>query len=197
MLALFYDKETTGLPIWKEPSEHPDQPHIVQMVAKLIDTTTRRTVQSLDLIIKPDGWTIPDDTAEIHGITTEHALAVGVGEKAAVSMLNDLSAVADKRIAHNEQFDTRIMRIALKRYFGDEAADAWKQRPAECTMRMSTNICNLRGTHAGKNKWPRLTEAYEFFMGEPMADAHTAMGDVNGCIAVYFAIQDFQAGDAA
>lgn len=26
-LALFYDTETTGLPLFSEPSEHPGQPH--------------------------------------------------------------------------------------------------------------------------------------------------------------------------
>ncbi|WP_182340872.1 hypothetical protein [Comamonas koreensis] len=62
-LALAYDTETTGLPLFKEPSEHPDQPHIVQLGAILVDLNTRTTIASMDVIIRPDGWTIPDEVA--------------------------------------------------------------------------------------------------------------------------------------
>ena len=198
MLKLFYDKEATGFPIWKEPSDHPDQPHIVQMAAKLVDDDTRRTVQSINLIIKPDGWEIPAEVTEIHGITTEHAIDVGVDEATAVQLMYSLSRVADKRIAYNESFDSRIMRIALKRYYGENIAERWKAQQVECTMRMSTPICNLpKGNGRAGQKWPKLEEAYEFFTGKQMENAHSAMADVTACIAVYFAIQDFQAGDAA
>lgn len=30
-MYLVFDTETTGLPIWKEPSDHPDQPHVVDI----------------------------------------------------------------------------------------------------------------------------------------------------------------------
>ena len=36
-LAIFYDTETTGIPLFSEPSEHPGQPHIVQLAACLVD----------------------------------------------------------------------------------------------------------------------------------------------------------------
>lgn len=40
-LLCFWDTETQFLPLWKEPSEHPDQPHIVELAAVLVDTQTR------------------------------------------------------------------------------------------------------------------------------------------------------------
>jgi DNA polymerase III epsilon subunit-like protein len=86
-LALFYDTETTGLPLLKEPSEHPDQPHIVQLAACLVDLDTRNTIASMDVVVRPRGWTIPDDVAAIHGITTAHALDVGIPEEMAIDML--------------------------------------------------------------------------------------------------------------
>jgi DNA polymerase-3 subunit epsilon len=73
MRALFFDTETTGLPLFHEPSEDPRQPHLVQLAAVLVDIDTRKTLGSLDLTIAPDGWEIPDDVVKIHGITNEHA----------------------------------------------------------------------------------------------------------------------------
>jgi len=53
-IALAFDTETTGLPLFKEPSEHPDQPHIVQLAAVLVDLDTRRELASMDVIVKPE-----------------------------------------------------------------------------------------------------------------------------------------------
>jgi len=196
-LALFYDTETTGLPLFKEPSEHPDQPHIVQLAACLVDLDTRNTIASMDVIIQPDGWTIPDEVAAIHGITTEHAKVVGVPAKLALQMFLEL-ATGRKRIAHNEQFDARLVRIALLRHFSAEAADDWKEGKAECTQKMATPIVKAPPTAkmlaVGRNhfKSANLGESVLHFTGKPLENAHSAMADVQGCMAVYFAIQDQQ-----
>lgn len=203
-LALFYDTETTGLPLFGEPSEHPDQPHIVQLAACLVDLDTRQTVAGMDVIICPDGWTIPDNVAAVHGITTEHAEAVGISEKLAVEMFMALWAGPGRtRIAHNESFDARILRIALKRLFDkpDEVlpiSDEWKAGTAECTARLATPICALPPTEKMKaakrfhHKTPNLTEAYRHFAGKELENAHSAMADVLACRDVYFAIQDMK-----
>lgn len=197
-LALVYDFETSGLPLFSEPSEHPDQPHVVQVGAQLVNMDTRIVVQSLDVIVRPVGWTIPDEVAQVHGITTEMAMDLGVPEEAAIEMLLELwkPEMPRLRIGHNEQFDARIMRIALKRFFGDELADKWKAGAAMCTQRLATPIMKLPPTEkmkaAGRNghKSANLREAYEFFTGKPLTGAHNAMVDVDGCKAVFFAIQD-------
>lgn len=190
-LLLFYDTETNGMPLWKEPSGHPGQPHIVQLAAKLIDTDTRKVIHALDMIIKPDGWNIPDEVVEIHGITTDHADRVGVPEIDAVRSLLSVWNIADRRVAHNELFDMRMVRIALKRLFDESLADDWKNYPYDCTMRTAAPICNLPKDNGRRGaKWPKLNEAYEFFTGKKLEDAHTAMADVDACIAVYFAIEE-------
>ena len=89
-LAIFYDTETTGLPLFKEPDNHPSQPHLVQVAAHLVDMDTRDVVQSIDLIVKPDNWIIPDEVAAIHGITTEHANEVGVPEDFVLRVFGNL-----------------------------------------------------------------------------------------------------------
>jgi DNA polymerase III subunit epsilon len=200
-LALVYDTETNGLPLFSEPSEDPRQPHIVQLGACLVDLDTRKTLSSLDVIIRPDGWTIPDDVAAIHGITTDYALAVGIPEHTAVDLFLAMWARASERIAHNESFDARILRIAIKRHIDSldpnavvPKSDVWKAGAAKCTQLLSTPILKLPPTEkmrkAGRfhHKSANLGEAYQHFTGKPLEGAHSAMVDVQACMAVYFAI---------
>jgi len=197
-LGLFFDFETSGLPLFDQPSDDPRQPHIVQVGAQLVNLDTRIVVQSLDVIVRPNGWTIPDEVAQVHGITTEMAMDLGVSEELAAEMLLELwkPQLPRLRIGHNEQFDARIMRIALKRFFDDPTADGWKAGSAQCTQKLSTPILKLpptekmRAAGRGHHKSANLREAYEFFTGQKLAGAHNAMVDVDGCKAVYFAIQD-------
>lgn len=190
----FYDTETTGLPDFRAPSEAPQQPHLVQLAACLVDADTRKTIASMDVIVRPDGWSIPEDVSRIHGITTEHAMEVGVPESLAVGMFMELWGHRT-RIAHNEQFDARILRIALMRHEDLASADDWKSGQSECTARMSTPIIKIpptpRMVAAGFNKFKtaNLSEAFRHFMGRDFENAHSALADVNACAAVYFAIK--------
>jgi DNA polymerase-3 subunit epsilon len=193
MNVIFYDTETQGLPLFNEPSEDPRQPHIVQLAACLVDLETRKTIASMDVIVRPNGWSIPEDVAKIHGITTERAADVGIPEAIALDMFMELYG-GRLRVAHNESFDARIMRIALLRH-GRNAltADAWKDGKAECTQQLSTPILKLPPTEkmlaAGRThfKSANLGEAYRHFTGKELIGAHSALADVQACMAVYFA----------
>lgn len=192
---LFYDTETTGLPDFKAPSEAAHQPHIVQIAAAVVDAETRQVLSSLDLMIRPNGWTIPDEVSAIHGITTEMAGDIGIPEDIALSAFLEMWRGVNLRVGHNESFDARIVRIAMMRY-GDLAADEWKAGKAECTARLATPICKIPPTDrmlaVGRthHKTATLTEAYRHFTGLELENAHSAMADVKACMAVYFAIKD-------
>jgi DNA polymerase-3 subunit epsilon len=194
---LCYDVETQGLPLWHEPSDDPRQPHLVQVAAALVHMPTRQIVDSMNVIVKPDGWEIPDEVAAIHGITQAIALERGIPEADAVAQLVALWRRAEGKFGHNESFDRRLVRIALKRFVGAEIADEWKAASFNCTCFLATPIMNMAPTErmkaagfGGKPKKPKLTEAHQFFVGRPLDGAHDAMNDVHGCLAVYFAIQD-------
>lgn len=206
--AIFYDTETQGLPDFKAPSEAEHQPHIVQLAAALVDLYGRQITESMDVIVRPDGWVISAEVSAIHGITHEMAMDVGIPEKDAVeqflALMRDTDANAmcppfRQRIAHNEQFDARIIRIALMRYFGEELANEFRAAPASCTMRAATQIVKAPptekmravGRHHFKN--PNLGECVRHFFDRELKGAHNAMVDVQACIDVYFAIQDHQA----
>lgn len=206
----FYDTETTGLPLWSIPSEHPDQPHVCQIAAELCVEETGETLQQMNMIILPDGWTIPDEVAAIHGITTERALAEGVAADLAYRHFIELWMESNLRCGHNESFDMRMVRIQLMRhahYSGAQVgdlmfADYWKAAPAYCTQGNSTRIINLPPTAKMVKakrmgpKSPNLGEAYEFFTGEKLEGAHDAMVDVRAAKAVYYGIKKHLAAAA-
>lgn len=194
---LVFDTETTGLPDFAAPSEAAHQPHIVQLAALLVDPVSRATIASMDVIVRPDGWAIPDDVAAVHGISTERAAALGVSESIALGLFLDLWGRAALRVAHNESFDARIIRIAQHRFdCGD--LDAWKAGKAECTACLATPLCQIPPTEkmvrAGFNKFktPNLGEAYRHFTGRELENAHSAMADVLACRDIYFAMKDFE-----
>jgi len=187
-LILFYDTETTGIPLFNKPSEHPSQPHIVQLAAILVDEETRKTVSSIDLIIEPNDYEIPQETTGIHGISTEFARDVGVNLEPAIDTFMDMWS-GRKRIAFNESFDARIIRIAMHRLsYPENFLESWKAGEKECAMHAARSYTNLP-----KNKPPRLSEAYKHFFGVEFQDAHSAMADTLACRDIYFAIQDLKA----
>lgn len=202
-MILFFDTETTGLPVRGAGDDHPDQPHLVQVAACLCDEAGKLW-GSLSLVIFPQSWTIPAQAARIHGITTEIAGKVGVGEDAAVMALSDLARCASTIVAHNLDFDRAIVRMALRRHEA-KAVDWWNRLPGFCTMREAAAVCRIpptpRTVAAGINGWksPTLMEAYGHLVGTPPADGcHEAGQDMHACRAIYAALtRPKLAGEAA
>jgi DNA polymerase-3 subunit epsilon len=191
-MILFWDTETTGLPDFRAPSDAPQQPHLVQMALVLCEPTGAE-VEAHSVIIRPDGWVIPDEIAKIHGITQEIALERGIPETDAVVMFLAAIGKADIRVAHNESFDRRIMRIAMLRSgISRDQIEAIEARPSFCTCTTAGPIVNLPPTDrmraAGftKPKPPKLAECIKHFFGEELPGAHDALIDVRACARIYF-----------
>lgn len=190
-MFLAFDTETTGLPDWRSPSDAAHQPHLVQLAMILMDENLVEKA-SVSLIIRPDGWVIPDEVAKIHGITTDIAMALGVPEKMATrlyaSLLYDTGAAV---LAHNVDFDLRIMRIAMLRAGWTKEQLDGRKVESHCTMKAATPIVNIPPTPkmvaAGFNK-PKnasLTECVKHFFDEDLEGAHDALVDVRACVRVF------------
>lgn len=183
-LILFFDTETTGLPLFTEPSDDPRQPHIVQIAAELCNHRGE-VVDTWEAIINP-GVPIPAEVSAIHGITDEIA-ATGIAE---YEMLHEFFAFVDRAelvVGHNVSFDLRMVRIQSARILGDK----WEcPKPTFCTCTEAKDIVKSPAKTRGKFKKPNLTETVKHFFGEDLADAHTAMADTTACRRVYFAIKD-------
>lgn len=181
---IFYDTETTGLPDWKVPSDSEVQPHIVQLGALLVNADTKEVIEEMDVIVRPDGWIIPQEMTDIHGISQERALEEGIPEKEALELF--IAMCGDNPLAaHNRTFDKRIIRIATKRYCDEAVQEAWadnKERHV-CTMIDAKKVMGLK-------KNPTLAEAYEHFTEKKLEGAHNAMVDAKACMEIYFTMKD-------
>jgi DNA polymerase-3 subunit epsilon len=66
----------------------------VQLAGALVDMTSREIIASPDVIVRRDGWIIPDEGVAVHGNTNEHAAAVGIPESLALSCSSSCGAGA-------------------------------------------------------------------------------------------------------
>ncbi len=184
-MICFYDTETTGLPDFKKPAEDPSHPHIVQLGAILCDAS-RRVVSEINVLIRPDGWTVPPEATAIHGITQEMAERYGLKLETAIKLFLALADRAELLVAHNYDFDEKMVRREFHHIGAPVVAEAFRARAKYCTMKAATPICQLPGKYGFK--WPNLQEAHTHFLGRPFDGAHDAMADVRACMAVYYAM---------
>ena len=177
--VLFFDTETTGIPDrtakWNE--DFNEYPHIVQLAWKIGEKAESH-------IIRPDGWEIPAETVEVHGITKEYAMEHG---EPFVFVIDRFIAFAEKAgllCGHNIHFDTSIIKANILRELGWEYYDAnnvesalYKGKRID-TMRPTMKWVDARMAN-GRIKFPNLSELYaRCFPGETFP-AHDAMEDVN------------------
>ncbi|MGI9489132.1 MAG: 3'-5' exonuclease [Geminicoccaceae bacterium] len=184
-MYLFFDTETTGMYNFKSTHDDPAQPHIVQLAACLVDKIGN-VRGSMNMIVKPP-IPIPEGASAVHGITDEIAEHYGFELDEALDVFWKLEARAETLVAHNVNFDRKMLRSAFHRADMHNSFDAFSRAKTFCTMQATTPILKLPG-HRGY-KWPRLEEAYSHFFDEPLEGAHDAMIDVMACKDVFFALK--------
>ena len=196
MAATVYDTETTGLPFFNERSNDPRQPHLVQLAILLLNGDGSEA-RSECVIVKPDGWIIDTANASIHGITQERAMDEGIAEDQAVDLFLAMQSRGAVRVAHNESFDRRILRIAMTRAgIERDMIEAIEKRASYCTCNAATPLVNLPPTEkmiaAGimRPKSASLIECMAHFFGETLPGAHDALVDARACGRLYTHLQD-------
>ena len=182
---LFFDTETTGLPkSWKEPvSSTQNWPHIVQIAWASFDDCGAKLAFN-DFIIKPEGFVIPESATAIHGISTGKALAEGVPIAAVLREFSEAVAGAAQLIAHNLDFDEKMVRVESLRL---GLPDIFQAVPKICTMKSATDHCKIPGPYG--NKWPKLSELHIKLFGEDFEDQHNAASDVLCCAKCFFELK--------
>ncbi|MBO6759642.1 MAG: 3'-5' exonuclease, partial [Roseivirga sp.] len=185
-MYLIFDTETTGLPQnYNAPlTDFENWPRLVQIAWQLHDMRGNLLV-ARNLIVKPEGFTIPYNSVQIHGITTERALEEGKDLKEVLAMFEEDMKGAEFGIGHNIEFDYNIV--------GSEFLRAGLTNPLEHleeldTKLVSTNYCAIPGGRGGQFKWPTLTELHTKLFGKAFAEAHDAAYDVDATARCFFGL---------
>ena len=180
MLDLIFDTETTGFARFKDPWEHPDQPHIVQIAARLVEND--KLYGEFQAIVNT-GVASSEGALKTHGITEEVRKRVGISileASRAFAMLLDKS---DRLVAHNMKFD--IILVGAMFHRSGLSTVQFIRRPKFCTMHALTPIMTLPGPRGGY-KWPKLEEAYKAYVDpDGFEGAHDAMADVIACEQIF------------
>ena len=195
--VLIFDTETTGL-IPKHTTVLADWPHIVQLSCIFINLDKLDEMFVDNFIINP-GVLIPKESADIHGITNEIAEDKGINIQGALLSFAYFLENADIIVAHNLNFDKRIIETELKR-MGYPNVFNTKPRQIYDTMKKGTNMCNIMRTGKGGRqykKFPKLSELYEHLF-KPKVDcceyknAHNAIYDVIMTLRCYLKMNEIE-----
>lgn len=189
MKLLFFDTETTGLPKSREPAyKGPNNwPHIVSISWVLQDGDR---MERKSFIIRPNGWTIPEESTRIHGIT--HDRAVTEGSFLSDVMLQFLLVEHDYIIAHNLDFDLNVIINACLWDLGIAMPDFGRRF---CTMKFSTDLLRLPLGN-GRSGWksPKLSELYKYVMNkDPQGQLHSSDYDTELLVEIVNNFRPFKA----
>lgn len=186
---LFFDTETTGLPIrYNAPVNDSDNwPRLVQL-AWLMVNEEGKILQEKSFIIYPDGFTIPKDKTLKHSITTEQAQREGRPLRDVMEEFMFDLHLAQSVVGYNIDFDKHIVGAELCRL--DMDYDQLMDKPTTCTMQSSTDYCAIPNPNGYFGyKWPSLQELYYKLFNRDFSDAHDALADITATKECFFELK--------
>ena len=203
MRTLVFDSETTGLSKTQiiSPSTIHLWPHVVQFSYIVFDTESNEIVKIKDSIIKvPDGFTITEENAKIHGITTEISLAKG---EDLLPVLEEFFAdfdSADHIVGHNVSFDINMIKAELQRLIMNSSDKKLQEYLTKintstkfyCTMQETIELCAIEMKDKyGRpyKKFPKLVELYQKMFGVTPKNLHNSLNDVIVCLRCFIKLK--------
>lgn len=195
-VRLFIDTETTGLPLNDKAAytNLDNWPYLVQ-VALIIEDDNYGILAKRNIILKPDGYSIPESSARIHGISNTKAVKEGEDRKQVICFLDTVLYNSDIIIGHNILFDLNVVKAEITRVKGIENALFVKKEPNIMdTMKMGTNVCKIPNLYFYSRqdqpyKYPKLDELYYKLFHKHFDDQHDAMSDIQATYDCYYELK--------
>jgi len=188
-MYIVFDTETTGKALsFSAPiTDFNNWPRMVQIAWKVFDANGVET-DSKNLIIKPNGFIIPDEVIKIHRISNERAKAEGIPLRQAL----DLFATAVKNnkylIAHNITFDENVVGCELLR---EEMHNYVQDIQHIDTMKLTTEYVGIPNSRGRSGfKYPSQAELHQKLFDKGFDDAHDALADVTALSNCFFKLQE-------
>lgn len=185
-MFLFFDTETTGLPRrWNAPVTDVDNwPRLVQL-AWMMYSEDGQLKESRDVIIRPEGFSIPLEVSRLHGISTAIAVEKGLPLKEVMEEFADKIDEAYALVGHNISFDECIVGAEFERL---RMMTSLFLKPKYCTMKSATKYCQLPGKQGFKA--PRLSELHQILFGTGFDNAHNALADVEATARCFWELKN-------
>jgi len=199
MILLFFDTETTGKLAHAMPSHHRNQPLPCQIGASMIDSDDGHELAALNLLVDCTPWKLIEPGAiSVHGISNETVKRVGLPMDNVGYVFDDMISSADRIVAHNMQFDAKVIRKMYHTLANDDtdtvgdwggSLDPLEGKDLFCTMMKTMPILQIpkpfKRTKSDPWKFTSLQECMTYFFHESIAGAHDALVDVRACARVY------------
>jgi DNA polymerase III epsilon subunit-like protein len=208
---LFFDLETTGLPIVRGfanyyPYSHTkyyDKSRIVQFAALIYSNKQTadpngeqkgeqkdhgyQLEHTINFIIQPDGFEIKN--SNIHGITQHIAEQTGVPFLRMIDEIAGQLSECTLLVAHNIIFDKHVFLSELYRYGKHDLANILNSIPTFCTANETASILRLPAKRR-KYKMPKLSELYRYLFQHDAENLHDAVNDVCAMSKCFFYLLD-------
>ena len=195
-LRCFIDTETTGLPINNNLpyTELDNWPYIVQ-VALIIEDDNYGILARRNMILKPDGYVIPEASTKVHGISNERAGKNGEDRDKVISFLDLVLYNSDIIIGHNVSFDLNVIKSEIIRVKGrGNALFEQREHGIIDTMKIGMNICKIPNLSfhtrlSRPYKYPKLDELYYKLFNKHFNNQHDAMADIQATYDCYYELK--------
>ena len=197
-MALFFDVETTGLPLCESYGSYPkytdvdkyQKSRIVQFSYGMCQLSPESNLGPIGLInnfiVKPGGFQI--NNSNMHKITNEIAENKGYTfEKVANKFYEDLKNVK-VIVAHNIEFDINVLKSELFRNNLNDIIYEIEKKIMFCTMNNTKSIVNIWNKYGLKD--PSLAELYKCATGKILSNAHNSEYDVLNMYASIVSLLD-------
>ena len=179
---LFFDTETTGLPKFPlQPSRLYNNYNNCRIVEiAWIITDDEEIITEKRYIIRPDGWTIPNQAFKIHGISQDEALNNGIDILTVFDdLFKDLNGV-HYLVAHNIPFDVYVTKAEMHRYNNQKLIKRFSDCKKYCTLEKSRRMF--------KGQKNNLGAVYKRLFNSTFK-AHTALSDTRACKDIFYAMK--------
>ena len=200
-LVLIFDVETTGL-IPKTEFALDLCPYIIQLSYVVFNVDAKKIEKKYNAYINiPAKVQITPEIERLTGITRAKCNS-GVVITEALEKLYTEYIKCNKIIAHNIEFDSKMVKIELARNTGRKTRhlcdllnmeyEKIKNITRYCTMANSIDICNIlidaidqRGQAYQYKKFPKLAELHQILFGYIPENLHDSMVDTLACLRCY------------
>ena len=182
-MKLFFDLETTGLPlqkefdIWYHPEELDKYESSRIIEIGIIIVHKEKIIYTFNSLIKPDNFKkLEPIITKITGITDDDLLKEGKDLNEIFKVLKDIFQKFPIKVinSYNINFDYNVLLSELYRTHDNELIKILKNVKKECTLQIATKYFKM-------DKYPKLEYVYKILFKEDPKQDHRAFGDAILC----------------